>query len=100
MTKAEAEEIIIAVVLSGEDVIAIPLTSVETQVFRVLVGRSLKEMEVKNHTLWLKAREYGIEYKEPYAIIKKQNMHRFKLFKVGPIGELVPLVDEPIDDKI
>jgi hypothetical protein len=91
MTRGEAEEIFISVVMSGESA-AIELTLPETQVFRVLIGRCLKEMEKKNRTLWLKARDYGVEYKEPYALIRKLDNARYKLFKVGDKGELTPFV--------
>lgn len=91
MTRSEAEELFISVVMSGESA-AIELTLPETQVFRVLVGRCLKEMEKKNRTLWLKARDFGVEWKEPYAIIKKLDANRYKLFKVEENGKMTPFV--------
>lgn len=98
MIRSEAEEIFIAAIMSGEDVVAIELTIPETKVFRVLIGRTLKEMEKKNRNLWLKARDYGIEYKTNeasaaggFALIKKLNSARFKMFKVAESGGMTPL---------
>lgn len=98
MIRSEAEELFIAAILSGEDLTAVEMSLQETQVFRVLIGRTLKEMEKKNKNLWLKARDYGIEYKASessvsggYALIKKLDSNRFKLFKVAPSGEMTPL---------
>jgi hypothetical protein len=88
MTRSEAEEIFIAVVMSGESC-AIEMTLKETQVFRVLVGRTLQEMEKKNRTLWLKARDFGIEYREPYAVVRKLENDRYKMFKLKD-GKLSP----------
>lgn len=90
MTRSEAEEIFISVVMSGESA-AIEMNLNETQVFRVLVGRTLKEMEKKNRTLWLKARDFGIEYREPHAIVKKLDTNRYKMFKLCD-GKLTPFV--------
>jgi hypothetical protein len=90
MTRSEAEEIFVAAIMSGEDRLAIELKLTECQVFRVLVGRTLKEMEKKNRTLWLKARDYGIEYKEPYMYIMKLDANRFKMQKVGKDGKMTP----------
>jgi len=58
-------------------------------VFRVLVGRTLQEMEKKNRTLWLKARDFGIEYREPYAVVRKLETDRYKMFKLKD-GKLSP----------
>lgn len=91
MTRVEAEEIFITVVLSDESA-AVEISATEVQVFRVLIGRILKEMERKNKSLWLKAREYGIEYHAPMAIIKKKNEDRYKLFKIDKNGVLSDFV--------
>jgi hypothetical protein len=91
MTRTEAEEIYISAILSGESVV-VEMSLTDTQVFRVLAGRCMKEMERKNRNLWLKAREYGIEYKEPYMIIKKLDANRYKMYKVNADGDLVPFV--------
>ena len=87
MTRSEAEELFISVVLS-EDSAVVKITLQETQVFRVLVGRILKEMERKNKAMWLKAREFGIEYHEPYAVIKRKADDRYKLFKLNDDGSI------------
>lgn len=90
MNKQEAEEIFIAAVMSGEEKIAVELTLPETQIFRVLVGRTLKEMERKNHSLYIKAREYAIEYKNGSAIIRKHDADRYKMFTIAKDGTKIP----------
>jgi hypothetical protein len=89
MTRGEAEEIFVSVVASGENA-AIEMTQLETQVFRVLVGRAIKEMEKKNRSLWLRARDYGIEYRAPYAIIRKHDNNKYKIFRIAEDGTLTP----------
>ena len=91
MTRSEAEEIFISIVM-GDKTAVVQMTLKEAQVFRVLVGRTLKEMEKKNRTLWLKARDFGIEYVEPYAIVRKLDANRYKMFSVCENGELVPFI--------
>lgn len=101
MTRSEAEELFVAAVLSGATV-AVEMTLKEAQVFRVLVGRTLKEMEAKNRALWLRARDYGIEYKEPHAVIRKFGGNRFRMFKVeenGTLTDLIPLEEEVVVSK-
>lgn len=99
MVKSEAEEIFISVVMTGEAA-AVEMTLPECQVFRVLVGRSLKEMQSKNRPLWLKAREFCIEYKEPYAIIKKLDANRFKMFKIEDGNKLVPFIKVEMNESM
>jgi hypothetical protein len=91
MTRSEAEEIYIGTVMSGESA-AVEMTLPETQVFRVLIGRCMKDMERRNRSLWLKAREFGIEYKKPYCIIKKLDANRYKIYSIGADGVLTPKV--------
>lgn len=91
MTKAEAEEIYIAAIMSGENVIAVKMTEREVKLFRALTGRIQKEMENKNRPLYLQSREYGIEYADPYAIIRKRDADRYEMFAVTKEG-FSPLV--------
>jgi hypothetical protein len=91
MTRGEVEEIFVSVVLSGESA-AVKMTAGETNVFRVIVGRVLKEMEKKNRPLWLKARDYGIERKGDYTIIKKLDIDRYPIYRFGEDGKLYPFV--------
>jgi hypothetical protein len=97
MTRSEAEEIFIGAIMS-EETVAIEISQNECQVFRVLVGRALKEMEHKNRALWLRARDYGVEYKAPYAIIRKLDPQRYKLFTVSSTGEVTPLVRPLVEE--
>lgn len=90
MTRAEAEEIFLAVV-TAEDTVAVEMSPEECNVFRVMIGRVLKEMNVKNKGLWLRAREYGIEYIHPYAVVRKRDSNRFKMFRMVD-GKMVPFV--------
>ena len=93
MTRNEAEEAFISAIISGSTCV-VEMSLKECQVFRVLVGRCIKEMEAKNRPLWLKAREFGIEYKEPYAVIKRIGTDRMKIYKVDAKGNLTNLHDE------
>jgi hypothetical protein len=88
MIKVEAEEIFVAAVMSDSTTL-VALTLPETQVFRVLVGRIMKEMEVKNKSLWSKARGFGVEYKDGFCIIKKIDSAKYKMFRLNDKGELV-----------
>lgn len=97
MTKSEAEEIFLSIVMS-EKTGVVQMSLAETKVFRVLIGRVLKEMERKNRTLYYKARDYGIEYKEPYAVIRRHEPDRFKVMTVSEDGSLHYLV-KPTEDK-
>jgi hypothetical protein len=97
LTRAEAEEMFLTAVLSG-DTCAVEMSAKEVQVFRVLIGRAIGEMMAKNHKLWLKAKDYGIEYREPYAVIRKLNASRFKVFKLEEDGKLTPIVKETEDE--
>lgn len=92
MTRSEAEEIFIGTVMSGESA-AVEMSLPECQVFRVLVGRTIKEMESKNRTLWLKARDFGIEYKAPFCIIKKLDTNRYKIYTINADNTLTPKIN-------
>lgn len=92
MTRSEAEEMFLAVIMTGESAV-IEMTQKECQVFRVLIGRCMQEMERKNRALWLRARDFGVEYKEPYAIVRKLDANRYKMWKLDPkTGNMVPFV--------
>lgn len=90
MTKSEVEELYIRSISSGEEIIAIKMTINESHVFRVLIGRIVKEMEKRNPTLYYMSKGYGIEYKEGYLLIRKHEPGRFQLNKIGPGGEVIP----------
>ena len=92
MTRSEAEEIFISAVMKDQ-IVAVEMTAQECQVFRVLVGRAIKEMEKANRPLWLKARDYGIEYnaEQHLTLIKKQNANRFKMYTVDNNGIMTPI---------
>jgi len=77
MTREEAEEIFIPIVLSDDGGVA-KMTAQEFQAFSVFVGEILEDMEKDNKELWLRARNYALEYNEPYAIIKNMDMSRYK----------------------
>ena len=77
MTREEAEEIFIPIVLSDDGGVA-KMTAQEFPAFRVFVGEILKDMEKENKELWLCARNYALDYNEPYAIIKNRDMSRYK----------------------
>jgi Cu2+-containing amine oxidase len=98
MTKGEAEEIFISAIMSGENVV-VEMTLSECQVFRVLIGRSIKEMQSKNRNMWLKAREFGIEYVAPYAVIRKLDVNRYKMFKMED-GKMVPFTKTEINESM
>lgn len=87
MTREEAEEIFIPIVLSDDTEVA-KMTAQEFQAFSVFVGEILKDMEKKNHELWLRARNYALDYNEPYATIKNRDMSRYKLFVINEDGSI------------
>lgn len=93
MTKSEAEELFIQIAMSGEDEVDIKMSLRETNIFRILIGRSVKEMEKKNRSLWLKAKEYAIQYVEPYAVVKKIDRNKYKMFAVKD-GTRVPFSNQ------
>lgn len=82
MTKVEAEEIFLSAVMSGETAVVVKMSETEVKTFRVLAGRMLKEMQNKNRMLWLKAREWGIEWKEPYAVLRRRTESRYPMYKL------------------
>jgi len=77
MTREEAEEIFIPVVLSDDGGVA-KMTAQEFQAFSNFVGEILKDMEKDNKELWLRAQNYALDYNESYAIIKNMDMSRYK----------------------
>jgi len=77
MTREEAEEIFIPVVLSDDGGVA-KMTAQEFQAFSDFVGEILKDMEKDNKELWLRAQNYALDYNESYAIIKNMDMSRYK----------------------
>ena len=95
MTKAEAEDIFFRAVAAGETIL-VEMTPAEVKVFRVLIGRMMGQMETKNRSLWQKAREFGIEYREPYAIIKKAVTKRPMFQMIN--GEIVEITDKEEDE--
>jgi hypothetical protein len=98
MTRSEAEEIFITAVKGGKST-AVEMTANETQVFRVLVGRVIKEMEKKNRSLWYKAREFGVEWRKPFCVIRKLNSDRYKMWTIEDDGTLTSIVKEGIEEK-
>jgi hypothetical protein len=98
MTKSEAEDIFFRAIAADESIL-VEMTPSEVKVFRVLIGRMMGQMETKNRPLWQKAREFGIEYKQPYAIIKKTVAQR-PMFRVvdGEIVEITTDKEEEIKD--
>jgi hypothetical protein len=91
MNKAEVEELYIGAITSGETAIFIKMLPNEANVFRVLVGRVLKEMEKANKALYTIACDFTLVYKEPYLVISRREEGKFQLNKVGKGGELIPL---------
>ncbi len=88
MTREEAEEIFIPVVLSDDGGVA-KMTAQEFQAFSDFVGEMLKDMEKDNEELWRSAKNYALEYNEPYAIIKNMDMSRYKkLFVINEDGSI------------
>lgn len=85
MTRTEAEEIFISVIMNGETAL-IEMTMQEVNIFRVLIGRVMKDMEKKNMALWLKAKEFGIEYHEPFCVIKRKDPNKYKIYKMTDKG--------------
>ena len=77
MTREEAEEIFIPIVLSDDGGVA-KMTAQEFQTFSVFVDEILKDMEKENNALWLRAQNYALDYNESYAIIKNRDMSRYK----------------------
>ena len=77
MTREEAEEIFIPIVLSDDGGVA-KMTAQEFQAFSVFVDEILKDMEKDNKELWLRARNYVLDYNEPYAIISNRDKSRYK----------------------
>jgi len=88
MTREEAEEIFIPIVLSDDGGVA-KMTAQEFQAFSVFVGEILKDMEKDNKELWLRAKKYALDYNESYAIIKNMDMSRYKkLFVINEDGSI------------
>jgi hypothetical protein len=97
MTKGEAEELLLKAVMSDRDVIMFRMKKDEASVFRVLAGRIIKEMESKNRALWMKARVYGIEWREPYAVVRRTNSTQYEMFTLGSHGEVTSFELTPSD---
>ena len=88
MTREEAEEIFIPIVLSDDGGVA-KMTAQEFQAFSVFVDEILKDMEKNNKELWLRAKKYALDYNEAYAIIKNMDMSRYKkLFVINEDGSI------------
>ncbi len=77
MTREEAEEIFIPIVLSDDGGVA-KMTAQEFQAFSIFVDEILKDMEKENKEMWLRAKNYVLDYNESYAIIKNLDMSRYK----------------------
>ncbi len=77
MTREEAEDIFMQIVLSDETGI-VKMTAQEFQAFSIFVDEILKDMEKDNKELWLRAKNYVLDYNEAYAIIKNRDMSRYK----------------------
>lgn len=86
MTRSEAEEIFISVILKNENS-AVEMDAKDAAVFRLFVGKMLKEMESKNRSLWLKAREFEVAYVAPYVMIKKRDGSKYKILRIEEKGE-------------
>jgi hypothetical protein len=99
MTKIEAEEIFISVVLSGKTTL-VELTDPEIAVFRVLIGRTLKDMEKRNRKLWLQARQFGIEKQGKFCVVRKIEADRYKMYQLDDAGNLMKVIrdDAPMPE--
>ncbi|OQC14417.1 MAG: hypothetical protein BWX72_01378 [Firmicutes bacterium ADurb.Bin080] len=90
MTREEAEDIFMQIVLSDETGI-VEMTADEFQAFSVFVEEILKDMEKQNQELWSRARNYALKYREPYASIIKDISHIKPLFMINEDGEIVEI---------
>jgi hypothetical protein len=95
MTKAESEALFIDAVQSDETRI-VEMTVQDTNSFRVHVHRIMKEMESKNHTMWLKAKSFGVSRVGGRTVISKALLSKFKVYRIDESGkeELVKYTDE------
>ena len=91
MTREEAEDIFMQIVLSDETGL-VEMTADEFQAFSVFVEEILKDMEKQNQELLSRARNYALQYREPYASINKDMSHIKPLFMIKD-GEIVEIND-------
>jgi predicted metal-binding protein len=98
MTKAESESIYLAAILNDETR-EVEMTDMETCTFRVHVHRIKKEMEKKNHNLWLKTKQFGITRSGNITTISKAELRNFKMYRINAEGvrELVVLPSEDVE---
>ncbi len=92
MTREEAEDIFMQIVLSDETGI-VEMTADEFQAFSVFVEEILKDMQKQNQELLSRARNYVLKYREPYASINKDMSHCKPLFRITEDGEIVEIND-------
>ena len=94
MTREEAEDIFMQIVLSDETGM-VEMTADEFQAFSVFVEEILKDMEKQNQELLSRARNYVLKYREPYATIRNMDISRYKpLFMINEEGEIVEIDKE------
>jgi hypothetical protein len=94
MTRADIEEIFIAAIMQKKDCLLIEMTLEEAKVMRVLIGRITKEMERKNRAMWMAAREYGVEYTKPFAVLRRANQNRYKVMVMEADGTMTPFATD------
>lgn len=93
MTREEADELFMKIVLSDETGVVVEMTADEFQAFSVFVEEILKDMEKQNQELLSRARNYALQYREPYAMIKNMDIiNRKPLFMIKD-GEIVEIND-------
>jgi hypothetical protein len=86
MTRSEAEEIFISILLKDEPS-AVEMTAKDAQLFRIFIGKMIKEMEMRNRGLWLKAREFNVTYEEPFMMMRKRKGSKYTILKIEEKGE-------------
>jgi hypothetical protein len=97
MTKAESEALFFDAV-HNDETRCIIMTKEQTCSFRVHVHRIMKEMEKKNHTLWLRAKNFGISRVGDETIISKAKLNAFKVYRYDEDGNKVLVVRNDTDE--
>jgi hypothetical protein len=97
MIRAESESIFLAAVLDNKSK-AIRMTDQDTKSFRVHVHRIMKDMEKSNHSMWLKAKQFGIAREGDTTFVRKASLRKWEMFTVEDDGTVTPFDMSVYDD--
>lgn len=94
MTKAESEALFLDAIFNDASR-SIEMSASQTNSFRVHVHRIMKEMDKKNHTLWLKAKQFGVSRVGDRTVISKAELGKFKVYKLNDDGTEELIIRDP-----